>query len=69
MRIISEEEAKRFREENKVNSEKLDRCARHEFERDKPQMLPKFKCKRCGGVIDAVYVSLYEQGMRHGSSE
>ena len=48
------------------NNKKEESCCCHEFEREKINGLPKYRCKNCGCVEDISFVKGYMRGMEHG---
>ena len=63
------ERLKRLAEEVKANRETLDSCAYHEFERIIQEYEPawsrqRYRCRHCGGEIDAHAYYWHEQGRR-----
>lgn len=48
------------------NSQKEKSCRRHEFEHEKINGLPKYRCKNCGCVVDVSFVKGYMRGLEHG---
>lgn len=51
------------------NNQKEESCRRHEFEREKINGLPKYRCKSCGCVVDVAFVKGYMRGLEHGNHE
>lgn len=51
------------------NNQKEESCWRHEFEHEKINGLPKYRCKNCGCVEDVSFVKGYLRGQEHGRIE
>jgi hypothetical protein len=52
------------------NNKLLGSCALHEFELADPAARPssftKYRCRNCGGTVDAIQHRWYETGLKHG---
>ncbi|MCB6343673.1 hypothetical protein LI325_12815 [Enterocloster lavalensis] len=48
------------------NNQKEESCQRHEFEHEKINGLPKYRCKNCDCVVDVAFVKGYWRGLEHG---
>lgn len=51
------------------NNQKEESCLKHEFEHEKINGLPKYRCKNCGCVEDVAFVKGYQRGSEHGNQE
>lgn len=47
------------------NNQKEESCRRHEFEHEKINGHPKYRCKNCGCVEDSMFVKGYSRGLEH----
>lgn len=47
------------------NNQKEESCQWHEFEHEKINGLPKYRCKNCGCVEDVSFVKGYMRGLEH----
>jgi hypothetical protein len=71
---VRKEAIKEIWENVKANHRALEACPKHDFQpvpkyADKPDHpLKDYKCKRCGGVIDAIAHSWYLKGIAHASA-
>lgn len=63
---ISEEQIDIMRQINENNA-KEESCSRHDFERDKINRIPKYRCKNCGCIEDVSFVKGYMRGLEHGN--
>ena len=54
-------------QDNNENNKEEESCLRHEFEREKINGLPKYRCKNCGCVADVSFVKGYMRGVEHGN--
>jgi len=52
------------------NHAAIEKCAGHEFValNDAP-IFRKYRCSKCGGVVDSIAKSWYETGLKHGRQE
>jgi hypothetical protein len=54
----------------KINHKKLDNCdGPHEFEpmqHKDGELVRRYRCKKCGGEIDAIHHIWYKRGFEHG---
>lgn len=51
------------------NNQKEESCRRHEFEHEKINGLPKYRCKNCGCVVDVAFAKGYLRGLEHWKPE
>lgn len=62
---IERSEVMNIWEQVKGNSAKLNACRYHEFERvSTSEFISKYRCKNCGGEVDALARHWHEQGRR-----
>lgn len=50
------------------NNQREKFCQRHEFESEKVNGLPKYRCKKCGCLEDGTFVMGYRRGLEHGKN-
>ena len=52
------------------NNKLLESCAKHAFELAEPAARPfsfaKYRCRNCGGTVNASQYQWYETGLKHG---
>ena len=66
---LTNQDYQEIMKEVKANLTKLEECpGPHQFEGplDKDLSFNKYRCKRCGGVIDGINQLWYQRGLKHG---
>lgn len=63
---LSRDEIQQIWLDVKANHARLNGCAYHEFEAvpDCPPLKQKYRCRHCGGEVDAIAYSWHEDGRR-----
>lgn len=67
---ISVSEQKKIIEEIRHNKRLLEGCPRHDFSEEVKQphrVISKWKCSKCGGIVDYSEKLWYEKGIAHAS--
>lgn len=67
---ISMSEQKKIIEEIRHNRQLLEGCPRHDFSEEVKQpyrVISKWKCSKCGGIVDYSEKLWYEKGIAHAS--
>lgn len=72
--MITDEQLKDIVKHIKENKIRLDKCSLHSFTIPIPKpynsnIIDKYKCKNCGGVVSYREKIFYEKGLEHGRKE
>jgi hypothetical protein len=70
---VDKETAQQIWRDVKANQKKLDGCkGPHDFQPlpiEGQALIRDYRCLKCGGKLDAIHKSWYDEGLKHGRSE